>query len=86
MPEVSRFLGIVVRMNYNDHVPAHFHARYGKSKAVIGIESNEVLAGSLPKRIRGLVRQWASIHRQELLENWTRSEQNLPLKRIEPLE
>jgi Domain of unknown function (DUF4160) len=29
MPEISRFLGLVIRMFYRDHTPAHFHAEYG---------------------------------------------------------
>jgi hypothetical protein len=29
MPEISRFLGIVIRMYYRDHPPPHFHAEYG---------------------------------------------------------
>jgi len=29
MPEVSRFLGIVVYLNINEHNPPHFHAKYG---------------------------------------------------------
>ncbi len=28
MPTLSRFYGIVIFMNYNDHPPPHFHARY----------------------------------------------------------
>ncbi len=28
MPEISRFLGIVIAMYYRDHKPAHFHASY----------------------------------------------------------
>jgi len=35
MPELSRFFGIVVRMYFNDHHPAHFHACYGDSEALI---------------------------------------------------
>jgi len=27
MPEISRFFGIIITMNYNDHSPPHFHAR-----------------------------------------------------------
>jgi hypothetical protein len=27
MPEISRFLGIIVYMLYNDHSPPHFHAK-----------------------------------------------------------
>jgi len=29
IPELSRFLGIVVYMLYNDHSPANFYTRYG---------------------------------------------------------
>ncbi|MBI2291630.1 MAG: DUF4160 domain-containing protein, partial [Betaproteobacteria bacterium] len=28
MPEISRFLGIVITMYFNDHNPPHFHVRY----------------------------------------------------------
>ena len=27
MPEVSRFFGILISINYNDHAPPHFHVR-----------------------------------------------------------
>lgn len=39
MPEISRFLGIIISMNYNDHAPPHFHARYGDDQAIIDIET-----------------------------------------------
>jgi len=29
MPEISRFLGIVIAMYYKEHAPPHFHAKYG---------------------------------------------------------
>jgi hypothetical protein len=35
MPEISRFLGIVVTMTYSEHPPPHFHVRYGSYKAVM---------------------------------------------------
>jgi hypothetical protein len=35
MPEISRFLGIVIAMVYNDHPPPHFHVRYGGQRAII---------------------------------------------------
>jgi len=28
MPELSRFLGIVIYMYFNEHNPPHFHAEY----------------------------------------------------------
>jgi hypothetical protein len=30
MPEISRFLGIVISIYYNEHNPPHFHAEYGE--------------------------------------------------------
>lgn len=42
MPELSRFYGIVVFMNYNDHAPPHFHARYQNQEVMIEIESGVV--------------------------------------------
>jgi hypothetical protein len=46
MPEIARFYGIVITINYNDHEPAHFHARYGGMSASIALDGR-VLAGSL---------------------------------------
>lgn len=70
MPEISRFFGIVVRMFYAEHGVAHFHAAYGGASATIAIETLGVLSGSLPPRALGMVLEWASLHRQELLEDW----------------
>jgi hypothetical protein len=55
MPEISRFLGIVIAMFYNDHGPAHFHARYGTLEIRVNIETGEIMSGSFPKRAQTLV-------------------------------
>ena len=34
MPEISRFLGIVITMYFNDHNPPHFHVRYEEYRAL----------------------------------------------------
>jgi hypothetical protein len=86
MPEVSRFFGIVIMMHFGDHVPPHFHVRYGEHRALIEIEVLRVLEGSLPPRALGLVVEWGALHRSELLENWRRAAANLPVGRIAPLE
>src|SRR5690606_13428096 len=85
MPEISRFLGIVIAMYYNDHAPPHFHARYGGFEATVGIVSGQV-AGDFPPRALALVREWNSLHRVELLENWELARLRKPLNPIEPLE
>ena len=85
MPEVSRFYGIVITLNYNDHAPPHFHARYGGDSAVITIDGI-VLAGSLPARALALVCVWAARHEDELLADWALARAQLPLAPIDPLD
>jgi len=86
MPEVSRFFGIIITMYYNDHAPPHFHARYGRQKAIVAIESLTVLAGRLQPRTLGLVMEWAAMHQPELMEDWTLAREQATLKPIAPLE
>ena len=85
MPEISRFLGIVIGMFYNEHGVPHFHAVYGEHEATIEIESEHV-HGYLPQRVLGLALEWARLHRVELLENWRRARTGEPLSRVPPLE
>jgi len=49
MPELSRFLGIVVFMNFNEHNPPHFHAKYGEFQIIVEINSG-IIEGKFPKR------------------------------------
>ena len=86
MPEISRFLGIIIAMYYNDHPPAHFHAKYGSFEALIEIETGGVIRGHLPPRVLGLVQEWRELHRNELLQDWKLAEERKPLRHIEPLE
>ena len=69
MPELSRFFGIVIRMFYSDHEPAHFHAIYGEYEALIEVETLSVFRGALPRRALALVLEWATLHRPELRED-----------------
>ena len=85
MPEISRFLGIVITMYYSEHAPPHFHARYGEHRIVVGVEDGRV-EGHFPRRALGHVREWLSLHRQELAEDWERARAGAPLKPIEGLE
>jgi hypothetical protein len=86
MPEISRFLGIVIAMYYNDHAPPHFHARYGDREIRVAIESGNILSGAFPKRAQQLVLEWLDLHRDELMQDWELAEQRKPLRKIEPLE
>ncbi|MGH7356275.1 MAG: DUF4160 domain-containing protein [Candidatus Rokuibacteriota bacterium] len=86
MPEISRFLGIVVAMFYGDHPLPHFHVRYGDDRAIIDIDALQLLAGWLPPRVLGLAIEWGALHRHELLENWHRARRQEPLVPVAPLE
>ncbi len=86
MPEISRFLGIVIAMYYNEHNPPHFHARYGNFKIEISIKTLTILAGKLPPKALGLVMEWATLHQDDLMADWALARDNAELKQIDPLE
>lgn len=70
MPEISRFLGIIIFMYFDEHNPPHFHVKYNEHTAVMEIKTMNILAGYLPAKVRGLVEEWAELNRQELLDMW----------------
>ena len=73
MPELSRFFGIIIRMYAEFGVPhhtPHFHAHYQDAVAIYGIETLELVSGSLPRRQQRLVEAWAELHQEELVTDW----------------
>ena len=85
MPEISRFLGIVITMYFNDHNPPHFHVRYESFRAIVGIDPLELRDGELPPRVLGLVMEWAEMHQAELRGNWTTLAEKGTFSKIAPL-
>jgi len=73
-------------MYYDDHPPPHFHARYGELSAQISIKDFSIIEGDLPSRVLGLVVEWASLHQNELEENWELVSVLQEPKPIEPLQ
>jgi hypothetical protein len=49
MPEISRFLGIIITMHWSEprHNLPHFHVRYNEYKALISIEELKIIEGVL---------------------------------------
>ena len=86
MPTISSFYGLVVQMFYRDHLPPHFHVRYGEFSATIRIRKLAVMSGGLPPRALKLALDWAALHQGELLENWRLCESMQPPNAIQPLE
>ncbi len=76
MPVIARFYGIVIKMYFSqsEHGVPHFHAVYGEFNGVFNIETLELMEGDLPARAQRLVKDWASLYRQELLMMWQTNE------------
>ena len=76
MPVLSRFYGIIIRMYFQqaEHNPPHFHAIYGEHTAAINIQNGDILEGELPKKALEMVREWNSLHKDELLKIWETQE------------
>jgi hypothetical protein len=86
MPTISAFYGILIQMYWDEHAPPHFHALYAEHEALIDIRTLAVMRGSLPQRALALVQEWATPHRNELMENWRLCETKQPPRKILPLE
>lgn len=85
MPEISRFLGIVIRMYYRDHAPPHFHAEYGEREITVDIQTGQV-TGTFPRRALEAVLEWRELNCQALIENWHRATKREMLLAIPGLE
>jgi hypothetical protein len=85
MPELCRFLGIVIMMYLDDHNPPHFHVRYNDYRALVSISDLAVLNGQLPPQVLRPVMEWAGMHKDELMKNWEMIRKTGNCFKIEPL-
>lgn len=84
MPEISRFYGLIIYMNFKDHDPPHFHVWFGNFKAIVTIKDG-IVKGEMPKRALKMIFEWLEIHQTELLKDWELAQKGEPLNSIEPL-
>lgn len=69
---------------YNeDRAPPHFHAVIAGQEVVVGIDPVIVLKGSLPQSEQAHVLDWARRRQADLLVQWRRARQGLPIERLE---
>ncbi len=85
MPELARFLGIVIGIFPREHPPPHFHAVYGEYQITVDIETG-VVHGDFPRRALRHVLEWFDIHQQELLDAWESAQVGFSPRKIAPLE
>jgi hypothetical protein len=81
---LSSFYGLILTMNFQDHNPPHFHARYAEFKATFDFDGN-MTTGSMPEKKQALIRAWCILHKEELEANWVLSKENEAVIRIDPL-
>ncbi|HKG00862.1 MAG TPA: DUF4160 domain-containing protein [Xanthobacteraceae bacterium] len=86
MPTVAYFLGISVRMFFNDHEPPHFHVRYQGFRARVRISDGELIDGRLPPTVARLVKEWTALRHASLMRNWRAGRSDRQLERIAGLE
>ena len=84
MPIISRFYGLIIKMYFQqaEHQPPHIHVTYTEFSGSIVIADGSVLEGDLPSKALALVREWMSLHRDELQKIWDTQE----MKKIPGLE
>lgn len=86
MPQVSYFYGITIFMNFNDHVPPHFHAWYnhGEYKVSVDIKTGTI-KGEMPGRAVRMILEWLDMYREELLDAWEKTRKGANPDKITPL-
>lgn len=90
MPELARFLGILISVFYGDHDPPHIHASHGDRRhtewaARITLDGHVLDGGYIPTRDLKLVRRWIRLHRDELKEACDLARQNIKPGKVQPL-
>ncbi len=85
MPTICMFRGIKIFINWNEHQPPHFHAKYAGSEILVSINDIEILEGTMPNKQLKMVLGWAAFHQEELLENWALAEAKQEMFQIAPL-
>ena len=85
MPVISRFLGIIIAMYWDDHAPPHFHAKYAEYEITVNILTG-IVEGKFPKRALRHVLEWYELHKDELIKDWKLCQNDEAPNPIEPLE
>lgn len=84
MPQISSFYGIIIFLNFSDHMPPHFHAWYGDHKCIVNIKDG-IVRGETPARALKMIFEWMDMHKEELLEAWNKAINGEHPNKIEPL-
>ena len=84
MPAISKFLGIIIAMYWDEHNPPHFHAIYQDYEISVDIQTG-LVNGQMSKRALKMIFEWLDLHKEELLQDWNLAQDRKALLKIEPL-
>jgi hypothetical protein len=71
MPVLAKFCGIVIRMLFDQTFGTHFHAFYGDSELVIGLNPLRVIQGEAPPWVREWALDWVGHYQSRSLSAQT---------------
>jgi hypothetical protein len=86
VPTIAYFLGISVRMFFNDHDPPHFHVTYQGYRARVSIADGDVIDGKVPTAVARILKEWTALRHKELMRNWVACRTDGQVERIEGLD
>ncbi|MFM8604472.1 MAG: DUF4160 domain-containing protein [Cyanobium sp.] len=70
MPRIAYFFGISIYMYMDDHGSPHCHAVYGDYAGSYSIEYAKLLAGMMPPKQEGKIREFILSNQADLMEKW----------------
>lgn len=70
---------LMMRVNGNDHYPAHFHVVGPDIDAQVTFHPLMVIRGDLPGSLREQVFAWAMENHERLILEWNRCNPHLPI-------
>ncbi len=70
MPVLAKFYGIVIRMLIDRSFGTHFHAFFGDSELVIGLNPLRIIQGEAPLWVRQQSLDWVRRHQRQLQSDW----------------
>ena len=62
--------GVKIQLFFQDHAPPHFHTSIAEYKAIVKIETSEILEGDIPRNKKKEILEWAKENKEVLMEIW----------------
>jgi hypothetical protein len=70
MPLVGTLMGAKIFIYYGDDNPPHVHVVHSEHAAEVAIETQEVIEGRIPLKLKKQALNWIRDHAEELMGRW----------------